>query len=628
MNSNTHRPASKKMLAIALFVVAIMIASAVAVLVLLTLRFSEDEPEPFGTFKIGLPERVDSLNPYIGLSHSSMIFYGLVYDCLQSVGNDMESEPNLAIDWQIVDEIQPYGSVWEYNLTENAVWHDGVPFDANDVVFTLNLLAGNYSTILAYHPYTYFIHHAELVDDRTVRVHFFDRGSGESIPFSFGDSLFIPILPRHLFLDHDATFLGFSWSGAQESSDPPLVGTGPFMVTSAVLDEWMEGDRITLVRNPDYHWAIDQEREVDVDEVRLYFYDDDTAMALALEHGNLDVASLSPESLLHLRNKTDSGETWNVQTYSGPTCTNQLLTITFGNYRNASSPLIDDVVIRRALSMVIDRSEVIEDAYLGLADEGSTLISPLDQDMHYEVTEAEVIGYDPVAAAQLLEEHGYRFTNESPYVRVATNDSASVQNGWVPENTPLELTICAMQRDIHLRAIAEMASSAWGELGVKVYIVYVTNTYWPTYPITPVDYDILLTERTLSHPDPAYILFSDSICAGDDWLSYGYSNETYDQYYFESVTSVVEAERVQSVKDCQRVYYLDVGAIVLAYPNQTYAWRTDTISGWGDWSANPGRSIDAFWGGNPLYFDISCVQYYEMAASFSLDEPIISRTRP
>jgi hypothetical protein len=42
----------------------------------------------------------------------------------------------------------------------------------------------------------------------------------------------------------------------------------------------------------------------------------------------------------------------------------------------------------------------------------------------------------------------------------------------------------------------------------------------------------------------------------------------------------------------------------MAVPYQTYAWRTDTFTGWGDWAANPGRSMDAFWGGNPLFFDL------------------------
>ncbi len=42
----------------------------------------------------------------------------------------------------------------------------------------------------------------------------------------------------------------------------------------------------------------------------------------------------------------------------------------------------------------------------------------------------------------------------------------------------------------------------------------------------------------------------------------------------------------------------------MAYPNQTVAWRTDTFSGWGDWSADLGRSVLNTWSANQLYFDL------------------------
>ena len=629
MTSESSRLTPKKLLVLELAVAAILILSTVAVV--LTFDFNDDETEPFGTLKIGLMEQVDSLNPCVGFTHSSMIFYGLVYDCLQAVGDDMEMEPNLALDWSVVHGIEPYGSVWEYTLTQNAVWHDGVPFDASDVVFTLNMMAGNYSETWAHRPYTYFIHHAELVDNSTVRVHFFDRSTGDPMPVTFGDSLLIPILPRHLLHNYTATTIGFNWLGAQASSDPPLIGTGPFMATSEILDEWQEGDKITVVRNPNYHRTADRGDEVKIEGIELHFFDDDIALAIALEVAYVDVASMSPQSYSYLREKIDSGMISNVWTYNGLTCTNQLLAMTFGNYRCADSPMIDDIVIRRALAMSINRSEAIEEAYLGLGEEGSTLISPMNQRMHCEMTDEEMIGYDPLAAAELLEENGYRFTDESPDVRVATNDSASVKNGWVPENTPLELTIGVMYGDTHLKPVADLAVSVWEDLGAKISVVYQTVSYWPTPTITPLEYDIRLTDRVISHPDPSHLLFSYSTCVSDGWMSYSYtnySNETYDENYIRSVTEIIDAEREQSVKACQRTYYLDVGAIILAYPHQNYAWRTDTFNGWGDWAVDPGRSIDAFWGGNPLYFDIASGPSSTDSTSLSSCEPLISRTRP
>ncbi|MEM4276909.1 MAG: carboxypeptidase-like regulatory domain-containing protein, partial [Thermoplasmata archaeon] len=63
-------------------------------------------------------------------------------------------------------------------------------------------------------------------------------------------------------------------------------------------------------------------------------------------------------------------------------------------------------------------------------------------------------------------------------------------------------------------------------------------------------------------------------------------------------------QRKVYVDNCQKVFYQDSVYIILAYVYQTYAWRTDRFDGWGDWGAHPGRTVDNFWTGNPLYFDL------------------------
>jgi len=70
------------------------------------------------------------------------------------------------------------------------------------------------------------------------------------------------------------------------------------------------------------------------------------------------------------------------------------------------------------------------------------------------------------------------------------------------------------------------------------------------------------------------------------------------------VMELNKTSRKTYVDNCQRTNYLDAYYIIMAYPYQTYAWRDDTFSGWGDWSADPGRSMDNFWMGNPLFFDL------------------------
>ena len=103
--------------------------------------------------RIGFMQKVDSLNPNIGLTDAAYVFYGLVYDAFHSVGNDLETVGNLANEWRVVPESdpelvasgEPEGSVWEFNITQNAKWHDGEPFTVDDAIFTINLNANNFN---------------------------------------------------------------------------------------------------------------------------------------------------------------------------------------------------------------------------------------------------------------------------------------------------------------------------------------------------------------------------------------------------------------------------------------------------------------------------------------------------
>ena len=164
----------------------------------------------------------------------------------------------------------------------------------------------------------------------------------------------------------------------------------------------------------------------------------------------------------------------------------------------------------------------------------------------------------------------------------------------------------------------------WSGIGVDLEYIMLGGGLLPTY-VYSYDYDMVIW-RSTADPDPNDALFTQSSYAWDGWSENMYFNETYDASYDASIESLEYDDRKVHVEDCQRVHYMDVGHIVLAYPHQTYAWRTDTFSGWGDWSADRGRSLDACWTANPLLFDISCTAAvaltpYERDGKFSMLVP-------
>jgi peptide/nickel transport system substrate-binding protein len=584
---------------------AAIVSFAFAVSSVSGLVHAQEEDEVKSVLRIGFTAKVDSMNPNVGLTDPAYVFYGLVYDTPQCVDEDLNIVHNLCLDSYVDTDYEPYGSVWVWELTQNAKWHDGERFDADDVIFTINLNADNYAQMWAYQPYAYYMDYAEKVDDYTVRVHYYDRATEQPMAAAYAHLICIPILPEHRLDDWSAADIAFSWEGVFEDSDPPIVGTGPFMATDRIFSEFLKGDKLTLVRNPNYHWSVERDLDVSFDQLELHFYDDTMAMALALENGDLDVAQFPPQEFVAIREKVERNELSDVVTHSSPKCTQYWSEANFNMNNAGPNPSRLDVAVRRACLMATDLDYINDNYYLGLGEPGTTLIPPVNSYWHYEPPEEDVFGFDLAAANALLEESGYRYTPQSPNVRVATADSYAVLEGLVAEGTPLVFELAVRQEAPEEKDIAMYLESEWAKIGVELDVIIMTEaalgalTYGYAYDITIWYWS--------ADPDPMYMLFCQSRVSWNGWSDNMYYDPDYEYNFTSSVREFDEETRRQYVHNCQKIHYEDAIYIVINYVHQTYAWRTDTFQGWGDWTAHPGRSIDNFWTANPLYFDLEYI---------------------
>jgi peptide/nickel transport system substrate-binding protein len=567
------------------------------------------EAQPETVLRMGFLDRIDSLNPYVGVNASSYIFYGLVYDSLFSVTNDMTSGPNLALscwkvpetDPEMVLSGEPYGSVWEYNLTLNALWSDGEPFTADDVVFTFDLNTGsNYSFMWANQPYAYFVDHTDKVDVCTVRIHFSNPATGNPTPVAFGDRIPIYMMPKHKLESMSPFAIGYSWSGVFSGEDPPLVGTGPFSATATLWDDWIAGGEITLVRNPNYHWTADYGKTIQFDKIVMKFYDNETLMADDLKNGMLDVARFSRDGFRTIESEIDAGTAQHLIAFSGLTPTQHFTGITTNMAEQGPNLARLDWVVRIALGFAIDKSEVVNTNYLGLAEVGSTLMSPVSV-WHYELDPMDVLPYDISLANMYLDFFGY-LDNDSDGIREAQASSAAVLNGWVTEGTELAFELLVSNQRPEEHDIAQYLQYQWSQIGVQLNIVMLSEAQLWTQ-VYSYDYDMFI-DWWESDPDPNLILWVQTYRAWNSWSDNKYSEPNFEENYSASVSALDPADRKTYTDACQYVHYTDLAYIVLAYTYQTYVWRDDTFDNWGDWAANPGRSIDAYWSGNPLYFDL------------------------
>ncbi len=163
------------------------------------------------------------------------------------------------------------------------------------------------------------------------------------------------------------------------------------------------------MKNPNYHWGPDKDMYVDFDKIVMYFYDNDVAMATDLRTGKLDIAQFPPQTYLAIKDDVDDGSLRTSRLFDGIKCTQYWTEIGI-NMNEAGNNLARlDPAVRQALAIATNKTYIVNNYYAGLAEEGTTLISPVNTKWHYEPTEDELYTFDKDAAEQMLEDAGYRY---------------------------------------------------------------------------------------------------------------------------------------------------------------------------------------------------------------------------
>ena len=289
-----------------------------------------------------------------------LVFLGLVRD--DETG---ERQPRLVERW----EHSPDYRTWTIHLRRDVRWHDGVPTTAHDVKFTLELMA--HPDVLQGSDFIVNIESITVLDDFTLTISY-TRPTSEL-------STSITPYPKHLLEDLDPREF-FSWDFW---TDP--VGNGPYRYVRHVPKTMMEFEA-----NPDFYKGKPK-----IERVVLKFGPD---MQLPeLLSGNVDAAPYfatnqipglgeDPRFRLYYSERND---TW-----------------AHGIFWNQRHPLFRDPVVRRALTLAINRRELLQ--VLNYAPD-LPLFDVLYTRRQYRRRQLpEPLGYDPELAQQLLEAAGWQ----------------------------------------------------------------------------------------------------------------------------------------------------------------------------------------------------------------------------
>ena len=311
-----------------------------------------------GEIVAGLSERMLTLDPANHYSISATSVLRHIYDPLIEVTNDSKFVPCLAESWTPVNN-----TTWRFNLRKGVKFHDGTPFTADSVIYSLKRPRDNTKLIksFAYQD----IEDVRKDGDFTAIV---------TTKRPFGS------LPSHL------TMLGMlpqTAAANEEEFFKKPVGTGPFK-----FGGWTHGEIITLNANSDY-WKPGIPK---VEKVTFRFIPELSTRTAALRAGELQVIDrVTPDLVETLKG------TRGVKVLDVPAVEAQRWIFQLGR-----EP-VKDQRLRQAISLAIDRSVIIKELLRGY---GRPVDCPVPPGL-IGYTSLPPKAYDPEKARQILKQAGY-----------------------------------------------------------------------------------------------------------------------------------------------------------------------------------------------------------------------------
>lgn len=366
--------------------------------------------------------------------HSESIYESLpinqIFDALVSTDASLNVVPALAETWRISRD----GLTYDFHLRKGVRFHDGEPFDADDVVFTFQRVLRVGGTDSLAYPALLPIRGAEaLAKGETDRLEGVVKIDDSTVRFTLtqANPLFLEqlamdnlsIVPEHLLAGGD---------GAGFARAP--VGTGPFSFAA-----W-EDSYLLLRRNPDYFRGA-----AHLDAVRIHFYlegEDDYGQA-RFRRGDLDALEPTTKALNVLT--TDP----NVDIYRY-----QELSLSFLGL-NSSRPPLDQTWLRRAIAHAIDRDKMVRASPTvrvhapGILPPGIAGFTP----------ESKRLAYSPDTARKILADAGHPGGKGVPSIRLYDPSMGTEPDAVV-------LQVLADLAEIGLEI--ELVQVSWAEMGERL----------------------------------------------------------------------------------------------------------------------------------------------------------------
>lgn len=318
--------------------------------------------------------------------------------------------PNIATDWTVSED----GKTYTFTLRDDVhfqkgKFQDGRLLTAEDAAYSLNR-----GHELAWWNYMPYFEYAEAIDDTTLVCH-----------IQYANALFLYDLTSSSGIMVPKEEVE-GWGDEEFGSHP--ISTGPFQVAEHVADQYTK-----LEKNPDY-WGV----EPYLDGIIYYQITDEAQNMNALVAGEIDVSvNVAGDYIQQVKSNS------NLVLEQGPQSR-----LVFCGY-NMSDPILSDARVREALTLAIDREQLVQAVYSNGDGTLTELPIPVTSWAYKDEFKEYVRPYDPEKARELLAEAGY------------------------PDGFDIVLSVG--QSDAYVRA-ATIIQAMLSQIGVSVEVQSITTT--------------------------------------------------------------------------------------------------------------------------------------------------------
>jgi peptide/nickel transport system substrate-binding protein len=462
------------------------------------------------------------LNPLLVSDIPSSEVTGLMFDGLVDVDPDsLDAIPNLATAWTV----SPDSKTYTFTLKDGVKWHDGQPFTAADVKFSYDLYMTPETGTPRAGTLKERIASVEAPDDKTVVITLKDVVA----PFLVSDCSY-GIIPQHLLKDVAPADMPTA-----EFTTAKPVGTGAFK-----FQEFKTGDRVTLVKNAEYHKG-----EPAIDTYIRKFIKDDTTLYQQLKTGEVDAVELP------------------VTFYQDATAQTNFTVIPFDTFsfqffgynlnKEKGSPIFQDVKVRQALFYAVDRPGIVAKIREGLSTVASGTMPVLS--WAYKPDEMKLkYEYDPAKAEAMLDEAGW----------VKGADGIRAKDG-----TPLAFEMYTYSGDKTIEGYASVFQENWKAIGVQMTPKYEEFSAFVTRLTKTFDFQSFLVGFFWG-TDPDQQTMWDSKQYGPGFNLYNYSNPKVDELLEQGLRTLDKDERTKLYVEAQNIILEDAPALIIDFPKNIW----------------------------------------------------------